>query len=101
MGEVQNTLVLLVAATSKITPTSCSSNPALDRFEHDALGEVVVVVAARSLTNSLPIAPIVEENSTTKGGRHVRHQRHSDSIGEPRVSNCMIATLMQLLYIIW
>ena len=85
MGELQNTLALLVAATAKITPTSSSSKPGLDRFEYGALGEVVAAVATRSQGSSLPVAPMVEENSATQGRPHVRHQGPSDSIGQSRL----------------
>jgi len=85
MGELQNTLALLVAATTKITPVPSSSKLGPDRFEYSALGEVVAAVATRSQANSLPVARMMEENSTAPGGPRVHHQGPLDSIGQSRL----------------
>jgi len=86
MGELQNTLALLVVVTTKSTPISFDSNLGLDRFDYGAIGEVVAAMATRSHTNSMLVAPVMQENIATQGGPHESHQGPLDSIRQSRLS---------------
>jgi hypothetical protein len=93
MGELQNTLALLVAASAKSIPMAPNFRPAYsssphqksDRFEYGAIGEVVAAVATRSQLNAPPRMPAVVRDSIPQDEPHVRHKGPADSIGQSRL----------------
>ena len=67
MEELQNTLALLVAASTKSTLSSASSKPIQDRFEYGVLGEVMAAIATRSQMNPSPEMPTTSGDSIAQG----------------------------------
>ncbi len=93
MGELQNTLALLVAASTKSATTSSDSKSAYmssphqkqDRFEYGAIGEVVAAVATRSQVQASSNMDGEVRNSVPQGEPNVRHKGPADSIGQSRL----------------
>src|SRR6478672_1209406 len=93
MGELQNTLALLIAASAKTTPiasdlrSTYSPSPPhrQDRFEYGAFGEVVAAAATTSQMNGPYKTSDVVDDSVAQGGPNVRHKGPADSIGQSRL----------------
>ena len=93
MGELQNTLALLVAASAKSTPNVSESRPAnmgssqqsQDRFEYGAVGEMTAAVATRSQMKTPSSVPMVVGDSVAPKEPIVRHKGPANSIGQSRL----------------
>ena len=94
MGELQNSLALLLAATNKQTSTSSESKPTYtasqqsgyDRFEYGAHGEMMAAATTRSQLN-IPSRPIdISRDSTLiQNESSTRHKGPADNIGQSRL----------------
>ena len=93
MGELQNTLALLVAASAKSTPNVSEPRPSYmsssqqgqDRFEYGAVGEMTAAVATRAQMKTPSSVPMVGGDSVAPKEPIVRHKGPADSIGQSRL----------------
>ena len=94
MGELQNSLALLLAATTKQAPAtsesksahSASKQPGYDRFEYGAQGELMAAATTRSqLKTPSQASDILRDPVLVDNERGARHQGPADNIGQSRL----------------